>query len=110
MSEGGGGGGGGWNPPAGSKRKTRTPHSDVGKNIWIQVPTPIACIHWSFVRVFVCCNPPESIHVGKCPMALIISIYLVFKQITSVLSAFLAEIEGLPPLGVHVLKNVGSYF
>jgi len=30
MSEGGGGGGGGWNPPAGSKRKTRTPHSDVG--------------------------------------------------------------------------------
>ena len=31
MSEGGGGGGGGWNPPAGSKRKTRTPHSDVGK-------------------------------------------------------------------------------
>ena len=32
MSGGGGGGGGGCgNPPAGSKRKTRTPHSDVGK-------------------------------------------------------------------------------
>ena len=29
-SEGGGGGGGG-GAPAGSKRKTRTPHSDVGK-------------------------------------------------------------------------------
>ena len=35
VSGGGGSGGGGGcgNPPAGSKRKTRTPHSDVGNKL-----------------------------------------------------------------------------
>ena len=53
-ASGGGGGGGGWNPPAGSKRKTRTPHSDVGKNQCLHgclniFPTPhVGLSHWGW--------------------------------------------------------------
>ena len=44
-------------PPAGSKRKTRTPHSDVGKNQWIGLEKSIDdtmgfplpwVLHWFF--------------------------------------------------------------
>ena len=55
MSGGGGGGGGGegegcWNPPAGSKRKTRTPHSDVGNNYVICVTYQHGMVNRFFLK------------------------------------------------------------